>query len=302
MSKPDDITVDQAKEFYDDRYLKGYMSEWPAAKKQRVAELVRSLPLPKTGKVLDYGCGAGVFTEVLKASLPNWTVCGVELSDVALELARQRVKNCRFLTAAEIAGEAPFDLIFTHHVLEHVGSLHDVFEDMSRLSAPRGYMLHILPCGNAGSFEQRLASSRRNGIRTADGGQFYFEDPGHLRRVTSAELAAELEPFGFRLRASWFANQFWGSLDWITDLNRSFVWTVVNPSEAASVGARLRMSWWAVWMMALQAARHPPGAFPKFLAGPADNFLRARALAEWRTRQHDPAASEMYLLFQRGAE
>ena len=38
-----------ARDFYEDRYRQGDMDEWPDEKKERIAEVIRSLPLPPRG-------------------------------------------------------------------------------------------------------------------------------------------------------------------------------------------------------------------------------------------------------------
>ena len=43
------------------------------------------------------------------------------------------------------------------------------FAEMAELAAHRAAMIHILPCGNPGSLEQRIASARRSGIDPARG-------------------------------------------------------------------------------------------------------------------------------------
>lgn len=300
MSKID-VDSEHVKEFYDDRYLKGYMEEWPPAKKRRVLDLIRALPLPRTGKVLDYGCGAGVFTELLRQGLPGWRVYGMELSEVALGIARKRFTSCQFLALDEVAREGPFDFVFTHHVLEHVTSLDEVLGGMSRVLAPHAFMFHILPCGNAGSFEQRLCLLRKEGVQRDANNRFCFEDSGHLRRLTSQELAARLEPFGFRVRDAWFANQFWGALDWITDLDRGFVWTLTNPVEANGAWAGLTLTAWFIALMTLQALKHPPRFVRRPVQALMERVIRSRVEGEWAARQHDPSGSEMYLLLERRA-
>jgi methylase of polypeptide subunit release factors len=83
-------------EFYDARFERGYMESWPEWKRLRVADLVRSLPLPESGVVLDFGCGNGVFTEVLASALPNWLVLGTDISQNALSRARTNVPGATF--------------------------------------------------------------------------------------------------------------------------------------------------------------------------------------------------------------
>ena len=66
--------LETSKDFYENRYKKGYMEKWPEDKKDRVYGVIRSLNLPHEGEGLDFGCGNGVFTEMLKKALPNWNI------------------------------------------------------------------------------------------------------------------------------------------------------------------------------------------------------------------------------------
>lgn len=285
---------EKAPAFYDDRYAAGYMDEWPASKKQRVEALVASLGLPASGQALDFGCGQGVFSGVLRGALPGWKVFGTELSAVALALARERQPDCTFLAPEELQAAGPFDFVFTHHVLEHVTDLPRVLTDMSLALAPRAYMLHILPCGNPGSLEHRMSLWHTQGIQPDVGNRFFFEDPGHLRRLSSRELIEAAEACGFRIRTQNFANHFWGALDWMTDLPQSFTQEVTSRADAKSAWAWLQLSlWWGVLTM-LRLLKQPK--LGRLSAG----FLSERADAEWRDRRRDPAGSEMYLFFERG--
>jgi trans-aconitate methyltransferase len=95
LSDPRSATV-----FYDDRYAQGYMEEWSEEKKRRIAEVVSALRLPTRGRALDFGCGNGVLTDVLRRALPpGWEVVGTDLSAVALENARSLHPGCTFAEA-----------------------------------------------------------------------------------------------------------------------------------------------------------------------------------------------------------
>src|SRR3954469_2646539 len=91
--------IDKAIEFYDDRYEEGYMEEWDESKKGKVEEIIRSLDLPKKGKALDFGCGNGVFTIIIKKCLPDWDVYGVEISPTAVQNATRKFPGCNFFTS-----------------------------------------------------------------------------------------------------------------------------------------------------------------------------------------------------------
>jgi ubiquinone/menaquinone biosynthesis C-methylase UbiE len=76
--------------FYDARYLGHYMEEWPESAKARVREVIQLLDLPRNGQALDFGCGSGVMTEVLRQALGSeWTVFGCDVSGVAIFQGRR---------------------------------------------------------------------------------------------------------------------------------------------------------------------------------------------------------------------
>src|SRR5687768_8511453 len=86
------LETKNAKEFYDQRYAAGYMGQWPKPKLERIVRLIRDLDLPSSGTALDFGCGNGVFTDVIHRALPSWRVVGTDISTVAIEGARRRFK------------------------------------------------------------------------------------------------------------------------------------------------------------------------------------------------------------------
>jgi hypothetical protein len=67
------------------------------------------------------------------------------------------------------------------------------------LKAAASAMLHILPCGNEGSFEHNVCLLRKDGINPELEGRFFFEDEGHVRRLTTEQLSALCAKMGFVL-------------------------------------------------------------------------------------------------------
>lgn len=309
-----------SKEFYDERYSKGYMEEWPAEKRRRVFEVIRELDLPAEGAALDFGCGSGVFTEVVRQALPGWRVCGTDLSAVALEQARRRVPGCEFLPAAAAAARR-FDFLFTHHVLEHVFDLEEVWRQLVGLVKPDSAMLHVLPCGNEGSVEYRISRLVDGGFDPNLGGRFFFEDEGHLRRLDTEQMRAMAARAGFELARGYYSNQYHGAVNWITQNEPGYVSSLLDPSRARDAEsrrelARLRRRLLPASLLRtlLRRARAGRGAklsakgWAALLAGlcvyPAsrlvDRRMAMKSEAEWRERKNDPGGSEMYLYFTRG--
>jgi trans-aconitate methyltransferase len=317
--------AETAVEYYEQRYAQGYMAEWPTAKKQRVFEFVRALGLPPTGRALDFGCGNGVFTDVVRQALgPGWTITGSEISTVALENARARFPACRFLHGEDPALAAePFDFFFTHHVLEHVYDLPEVLGLLDRLMAPAAVGVHIMPCGNEGSYQHALALLRTDGIDPAMGRRFFMDEEGHVRRLRTDDLVAEYRTLGYTLAAERYGVHTQGFMDWVTGLGPERVRETLDPSRAVDAAARrrlsrLRIGYLALWFLRHQAPmveeklgkreRSPRDyallalGLPLYLVSkPVDGWLRRAPERDWAARGTDRRAGEMFLAFRRTA-
>jgi SAM-dependent methyltransferase len=313
---------DVATAYYDERYRAGYMQEWPADKLDRIATLVGRLQLPASGTFMDYGCGTGVFTELLQRTLPGWHACGSDIVDVALEKAVQRCPNAEFVRLGELAGRQ-FDFVFSHHVLEHVQNLDETLLHLAQLTRSGGTMMVIMPCGNPGSLEHELCSARRDGIEAGRGNRFFFEDEGHLRRLTSAQLVAAVRVHGFSPTRQYFANQHYGALKWLTEQSPQWLKRTFDPAAAIDDRARQWLAALRRRVLRLRFLRRPPSMLvpgmewrlqkPRrsplemlalcvsnpvtIVSGSVDRWLQRAAEREWSERAADEAGSEMYLVF-----
>lgn len=309
--------------YYEDRFAHGYMDAWPAETKQRMAELVRGLALPDHGEALDFGCGNGVLTDVLRQALPpGWTVYGTDISETALGNARQRYPRCTFFPAddARQAGKK-FDFLFTHHVLEHVYDLDRTIDEMKGCLKAASTMLHVVPCGNAGSLEHEVCLLRKDGISAELHNRFFFEDEGHLRRLTTDEFCALWVGTGFALVREYYSNQRFGAFNWISRRGPAFIRMFTDTSKAIDARAKVRLERLRLTLLALWALRYPSTVveyrlrkrgrtardyvllicgLPLYvIAKPVDASIKAAARREWRTRRTERNGSEMYLFFRR---
>ena len=306
---------DRSTTFYDERYENGYMDDWPEERKERIRQVIRELPLPATGHALDFGCGNGVLTAIVTEALPNWTVCGTDLSATAVKNARARYPQCEFVEADQL--DRKFDFVFTHHVLEHVFDLPAVLRDTDRLLKPAAAMLHIAPCGNEGSFERRVCVLRHDGINEKLEGRFFYEDEGHVRRLTTDRLAALCRDLGFSLTREFYANQHAGAIEWITNSTPAFLLRFTDSAAAVDASARRRLRGLRVRLALIAAARLPARVLREFRGAPkqivallatlfalplsiaVDRHWRRRAEAEWARRRTERGGSEMWLFFTR---
>lgn len=309
-----------SEQFYDERYKGGYMDSWPPEKQDRVAEVIRSLGLPASGEALDFGCGNGIFTDVIRRALPGWEVFGTDLSTVAVAEAARRFPSCRFATPAQLSGRH-FDFVFTHHVLEHVYNIGTVWREIAGFMKPGGGALHIAPCGNAGSFEHGICGLRTDGINPEMENRFFYEDEGHVRRLGTARMVELAEEVGLTLSREFYANQHYGAIDWLADAGEEFVLNLTAPERAKDDEARRRLLELRRELTAAARARKVVDSMRSRLSNPSktlrnrlgilanlpayllqrstDRRVRRRAEEEWGERKGDRGGSEMYLYFTR---
>jgi SAM-dependent methyltransferase len=206
-------TYGESKKFYDSRYANAYMDDWEQKKKQRVIDILKKLNLPKKGQALDFGCGNGVWTNLLKDVLPQWKVYGTDISTVAIKNAQNRYTNLNFFGLQELTSyKENFDLVFSHHVLEHVLNIEETWHLLSIACKQNATMVHILPCGNKGSLEYQTAVLVKDGIDQKTG-RFFFEDSDHLRRLTSEQMRILGEKNGFIIIDSHYSQHYWSALE-----------------------------------------------------------------------------------------
>ena len=311
-----------AVEFYEDRYENGYMEEWDDLKKKKIREILQELQLPAKGKALDFGCGNGVFTRLIKDVLPTWEVYGVEISSIAVQNARKRIPDCIFFESKD-AGKylGQFDFLFSHHVIEHVQDINETFSTINAYLKPSSSQLHVLPCGNPGSYEYGISILKKNGIETDKDNRFFFEEPGHLRRLTTIEFSEHENRFGFNLREAWYSNQINGAINWITKSSPRFVKRLTDPSDAINADAEtelnklrkkllgltysqfaytkyleIKTKWHKTAMDRIKLAAL---SIPAMLAKKTYQEWDMKAAKEWNEMKKKENGSEMYLYFKR---
>jgi SAM-dependent methyltransferase len=325
-----------AEQYYESRYRAGYMDFWDRTDLTRLADVLTKVTLQSRARILDFGCGTGLVTALLKQHFRDCDVYGCDISPTSVAVARARHPEATFAKLDDDfvhTNAGAFDLVFSHHVLEHVFDLDKSAATIAMLAKPQSIMLHVLPCGNSGSFEHRLCQLRTGGIEVERGKRFFFEEEGHLRRLTTDEVVDVFAPAGYRLRYAFYGNQFWGGVEWLTRLHPRFALAIFNPF---AVGTKKPLRWLAYSMplMVLYLARIPVLALTLLGRRARQRFLyrskpvsiadlsavtlvtlpllplavfsaaiaaalRAAARREWSKRKEHRNGSSMYLIFDR---
>ncbi|MDO8565337.1 MAG: class I SAM-dependent methyltransferase [bacterium] len=99
------------------------------------------------GKVLDIGCGLGW----LLSALPEaWEKHGIELSKTAATFAQQYGKIFEGPLSASAYLDNSFDVIFIHHVIEHMEKPEEEIKNIKRILKPDGILILGTPDFDSG--------------------------------------------------------------------------------------------------------------------------------------------------------
>ena len=192
---------------------------------------------------------------------------------------------------------------------------------MNEYLKPESSMLHFLPCGNEGSYEWNICQLRKDGINTEFENRFFFEDEGHVRRLTTDEFCQLCQTSGFKLQKEFYSNQYHGAIDWITNSNLMFVLMFSDTSHAIDKKAKQTLNKVKIYLILITVLRLPTKILTNILRKrnkqlkhyilllmglpfllfsiPIDNYWKRKARKEWDTKKLERNGSEMCLYFKR---
>lgn len=183
--------------------------EWLARefRRRRAARLRAWSPPP--GRVLDVGCGRGIFLAQMKQW--GYEAAGTQLSQTAANYARKRFGLTIFEGELPEAPFEPasFDLVTMWHVLEHTTNPRAYLERVHELLKPGGRFLVEVPNAACGS------------TRWGGSGWLHWDIPRHLFHFTPQTLEQLLKETGFRVEDRSFFSLEYGPFGVLqTMLNR----------------------------------------------------------------------------------
>lgn len=147
-------------------------------------------PPPKShkGRILDVGCGGGVYLHTLKKN--GWDVYGVEMSAKAVGFAKEKMElpNIKYgtLEEAKYPGEY-FEVVLMSHVIEHLFDPARTLHEVNRLLKKGGLLIITTP--NIASVNFKIF------------GKYWFplETPRHLNLFGESTLRKILQNSGFKV-------------------------------------------------------------------------------------------------------
>jgi len=140
-------------------------------------------------RFLDIGCNIGCAVEAARWN--GFAATGIDLSEYAMQIARERFSKNRFLqgTIDVLDAGSVFDLVYCSEVVEHVSDPPGFFRSLSGTVASGGVLMLTTP--DAGHF-----SVRNNQIDWDS-----VKPPEHITLFTKAGLKYALTPY---FKSIWF--------------------------------------------------------------------------------------------------
>lgn len=116
---------------------------WRAGQERRLA-MVRQWARLEGARILDAGCGVGMYTEQFRRFSER--VAGVEIDPAVAAEARSRLPGIVVAPAEALPfADASFDVLFSHEVIEHVADDRAAAAEMLRVVAPGGRIVLFCP-------------------------------------------------------------------------------------------------------------------------------------------------------------
>jgi SAM-dependent methyltransferase len=145
-------------------------------------------PWVEDGAILEVGCGAGMYLDLMRAL--GWRqAVGVDLSETAVRRAREELgleAYCGELAELGL-GASRFDAVTLSHTLEHVGDPVGFLAEVRRLMKPGGRLAVVVP--NMAGLGARLHGPYWHGL----------DAPRHLVNFSPHSLGLAMERAGLRV-------------------------------------------------------------------------------------------------------
>jgi len=167
--------------------------------------------IPVKGKLLDIGCGEGVFVNYARGK--GFDAYGIDFSQKAIEIGKQwyglvTIHNCDLSEVKEITGCAEgFDIVTFFEVLEHLESPERFLAEVKTVLKADGYVAGSVPFKDRWPFRE-----------------FNDYPPHHLTRWTETSLRRLFERSGFNVVLVKTGSKFYSYHNFLAYLIRILVY------------------------------------------------------------------------------
>ncbi len=193
------------------------MTEWNAGlyrersslQQTMAAEVLQSLDLTGSERVLDVGCGDGRITAQIAQRVPTGSVVGVDASSNMIELASQK-KDPNLLFQVADARSLPFhhefDLVVSFNALHWIHEQEVALTSIHKSLKPGGTAhLRLVPMGARKSIETVLEETRSSPTWN----KFFLEFHDPYLRLTQDEYCSLAQKSKFRIESVQTKSKTW---------------------------------------------------------------------------------------------
>ena len=155
----------------------------------RIDKLFKRISPSHVKSLLEIGCGVGEFLKLIKRNKPELKITGIDMSDEAVGLAKEKGVNCLNISAEDFAKKSSehYDLILAFEILEHVFDPISLVKALFNLLKKDGILYMTMPNYRSYDFLQ-VGDVYRN-----------FFGPSHLNYYNPFSIMKLLERGGVQL-------------------------------------------------------------------------------------------------------
>lgn len=245
-------TKDEILSYYDEDYygIKNMKFKGPIEKFIHVKRGIRAKRIEKfirSGKILDIGCGRGLFLDEMRKR--GYEAHGIEISETGARFAKEILKLNISVEPIELINFPGnhFDIVTLYHVLEHLPSPFHTLKEVRRILKPRGLLIVSVP--NIESWQARIFRLY----------WFHFDIPRHFFHFSKQSLNKLLPPEHWgTLKVRRFSFEH-GPFGWVQSLlnmvfgNDNILYNILKAKTAGTLGIyakqRFRMFRWTLTLL-----------------------------------------------------
>jgi len=140
--------VPETEKIYNRDYFEKWYLRYYDKRKQYFKNLIEKLQnyLPEKGKILDIGCGVGIFLDIMKEN--GWDVCGQDISPFAVEYCKKKGFRVFKGNVSDIKISEKFNLITMFDVIAHIPNPLHYLEKTYKLLKKNGILIIKTPYHN----------------------------------------------------------------------------------------------------------------------------------------------------------
>jgi len=145
-----------------------------------------------------------------------------------------------------------------------------------------------------------------------------------VRRLKTRQVSELFSKYGFTLTKEYYSEQIYEAIKWITESNPFFIMRMLNSIYCKDIKSKIKLLALFILLFNLAIARMPlilmnrikqngherdklkflyAACLPFYpVSNFIDNYLKNKAINEWKKHNREPNGSEMYLFYVRGAK